>query len=157
LTERVKVIDSLLADNRSQLGRLLDLYLAGEFARELLTERKIKLEATIGALEREQVNLATHLKAQILTEEQIRTLQDFAGQVSTALAAAEANFAARRQLIEMLNVEGTLALEEDEKVVYVRCLLTGPDIGPDRLQLLSSSTATRRRRFARPPTRCADR
>ena len=157
LTERVKVIDSLLADNRAQLGRLLDLYLAGEFARELLTERKIKLEATIGALEREQVNLATHLKAQILTEEQIRTLQDFAGQVSTALAAAEANFAARRQLIEMLNVEGTLALEEDEKVVYVRCLLTGPDIGPDRLQLLSSSTATRRRRFARPPTRCADR
>ena len=132
LTERVKVIDGLLADNRAQLGRLLDLYLAGEFAKELLTERKIKLEATIGALERERANLATHLKAQTLTEEQIRTLQDFAGQVSTALAAAEANFAVRRQLIEMLNVEGTLALEEGEKVVYVRCLLTGPDIGPDR-------------------------
>ena len=157
LTERVKVIDGLLADNRAQLGRLLDLYLAGEFAKELLTERKIKLEATIGALERERANLATHLEVQTLTEEQIRTLQDFAGQVSTALAAAEANFAVRRQLIEMLNVEGTLALEEGEKVVYVRCLLTGPDIGPDRLQLSSRNTATRTRRFAPPPARCAGR
>ena len=157
LTERVKVIDGLLADNRSQLGRLLDLYLAGEFAKELLTERRIKLEATIGALAHERTSLVAHLEAQTLTEEQLRTLQDFASQVSTALAAAEANFAARRQLIEMLNVEGTLALEEGEKVVYVRCLLTGSDNGPDRLQLLSGNTATRKRRFAPPPARYADR
>jgi hypothetical protein len=38
------------------------LYLAGEFAKELLTERKIKLQATIGALQRERANLATFSK-----------------------------------------------------------------------------------------------
>ena len=61
LTERVKVIDGPLATT-GPTGSPAGLVLAGEFAKELLTERKIKLEATIGALERERVNLATHLK-----------------------------------------------------------------------------------------------
>ena len=34
--ERVKALDSQLAEQESQLGRLLDLYLAGEFPREVL-------------------------------------------------------------------------------------------------------------------------
>ncbi len=33
MLERLKVIDDLLAENRVQMERLLDLYLTGEFAR----------------------------------------------------------------------------------------------------------------------------
>ena len=34
-----------------------------------------------------------------------------------------ANFEQKRQVIDMLNVRGTLAIENDEKVVYAKCIL----------------------------------
>jgi hypothetical protein len=47
---RLGVVDDILAENRRQLERLLDVYLAGDFPRELLTDRKSRLETTIRSL-----------------------------------------------------------------------------------------------------------
>ncbi|MBL7063762.1 MAG: hypothetical protein ISS49_06060 [Anaerolineae bacterium] len=57
LRDRLAVVDDLLADNRRQLERALDLYLSGDFDKERLTERKTRLEKTIAALERKQAHL----------------------------------------------------------------------------------------------------
>jgi len=48
---RLAVVDDLLADNQKQLDRLLDLYLSGDFQKDVLTDRKTRLEKTIRALE----------------------------------------------------------------------------------------------------------
>jgi len=72
IRERLKVVDDLLADNRAQLERLLDLYLSGEFPKEALTDRKIRLETTISALEKERAGLVAHLEARTLTADQIK-------------------------------------------------------------------------------------
>lgn len=138
LTDRLNVIDDLLTSNQAQLTRLLDLYLSGEFTKELLTERKVKLETTIKALERERAELAAYLTAQALTAEQIRTIQEFAATISSSMVKAEADFATQRRTIETLNVEGIVAIEGDERVVYVRCLLRGEDF--ERIPLLSNNT-----------------
>lgn len=37
---RLGVVDDLLADNRRQLGRLLDLYLSGDSPKDVLTDRR---------------------------------------------------------------------------------------------------------------------
>jgi site-specific DNA recombinase len=53
LLERLAVIDGLLEDNRTKLERLLDLFLDGDFDRELLLERKQNLEQIVRSLERD--------------------------------------------------------------------------------------------------------
>jgi len=123
LHDRLTVTDDLLADNRRKLEKLLDLYLSGDFDKEMLTERKARLETTIAALEKERGNLVATLKAMTLSGDQIMTIEDFAKEVSGGLMEAEADFEARRHLIDLLDVRVTLAIEDGQKVAYVRCLV----------------------------------
>lgn len=127
--ERLAVVAGLIGDNQAQLNKLLDLYLSGEFPKEMLTERKVRLESTIASLEREQAGLVAHMKAQTLTEEQIQTLMSFAATVSDNLEAMDTDFGARRRLIEELDVQATLAVEDGERVVYASCIV-GEEVLP---------------------------
>jgi len=129
LRDRLAVVDDLLADNQRQLERLLDLYLSDDFPKELLTERQERLYETLGALERERADLVARLAAQTLTDEQVQTIAEFAQEVAQGLEKADNDFAARRQLIEMLDVRATLAVEDGQKVAYVRCMM-GDDAWP---------------------------
>lgn len=123
LRARVAVVDDLLAANRTQLELLLDLYLAGDFSRETLTDRKVRLEKTISALEEQRAGLVSRLQAGALTDGQIQTLEDFVGQVGQGLDVMRADFGARRSVIEALNVQAVLAVENGQKVVHARCVV----------------------------------
>jgi len=133
LRERLGVIDDLLADTRQQLERLLELYLAGDFPKEMLMERKGRLEDTIGKLEKERGGLAAQLAAQTLTEEQIECLEDFASRIAEGLEYADEGFEKRRQVIEMLDVRATLAVEDSKQAAYMRCML-----GEDSLSIATT-------------------
>jgi site-specific DNA recombinase len=137
LRNRLAVIDDLLTDNRRQLEKLLDLYLAGDFDKVMLTERKNRLETTITALEQKRADLVTTLEAQTLTDDKILTIESFAREVAGGLAVAEESFEARRHLIDLLDVQVTLAIEEGQRVVYVRCL-----VDETALSIESPSTGT---------------
>jgi hypothetical protein len=127
-------VSGLIDENQAQL-RLLDLYLSGEFPREMLTERKARLEVTIASLEREQAGLVSHLKEQTLSEEHIQTLMSFAATVSENLQAMSDDFAVRRRLMVELDVQATLAVEDGQKVVYANCVL-----GQEVLSIASKET-----------------
>jgi site-specific DNA recombinase len=120
---RLRVVDDLIADNRTQLEKLLDLYLSGEFPKEVILDRRTRLEKTVSALERERADLATNLEKHLLTTEQIQTMQEFAAKVGEKLEVMGDDFDAKRGLIEALEVQATLTLEDGEKVVYARCIL----------------------------------
>ncbi len=122
---RLGVVDSLIADNRGQLARLLDLFLAGDFPREMLIERKTRLEATIGTLEKERAALTAKLEAQALTAAQILSIKEFVAGIGENLESL--SFETQRQLIEVLDVRATLAVEDRQKVVYARCALPGEE------------------------------
>jgi len=132
LRERLAVVDDLLAGNRQQLERALDLYISGDFPREMLTERKQRLEETINGLERERETLAARLEVQALTDEQLVGVTEFAQEVAQGLEKADSDFDARRRVIEILDVRATLTAENGQKVVYVQCML-----GKDALSIVS--------------------
>lgn len=120
---RLEVLDDLLADHRLQLDRLFDLYLTGDFPKEVLTERRARLQTTIDALEQERIELAAPLDEQTITNERIEGILDYAKLVAKGIEAAEHDFDKRRLLIEALDVRVRLTVEGDEQVAYARCLL----------------------------------
>jgi site-specific DNA recombinase len=138
LRARLSAVRGLIADHQAQLERLVDLYLSGDFPRERLMDRKARLEETIEALEREQAGLTTVLKARMLTRSQVQTIQEFAAEIANTLDIADASFEARRRVIEMVNVQATLAVEGEEKVVHVRGCL-----GKDDLSFEKTTTQSR--------------
>jgi len=135
LRERLVVVDDLLDENQQQLDRLLDLYLRGDFPQEMLTERKARLEGTIESLRQERRDLAAQIESVTLSDERLTNITEFAGQVAQGLKAADEHFEIRQQIIEELDVQVTVAVEQDEKVLYVRCF-----VGESRQCLESTST-----------------
>jgi len=123
LRARLDVLDGLIADNRHQQEKLLDLYLTGSFDKSILTERKERLQETINALERERINLAAQIEAQTLSDEQLETITAFAARVRQGLEAADTDFALQRHLVELLEIGVALVVEDDQRVAYVRCIV----------------------------------
>ncbi len=137
LRERLNVVDGLLSGNRSQLQRLVDLYLSGEFSKEFLVDRKNRLEATVHALQKERASLESSLETHTLSDDQIHALQNLARNLAEGLEVAEADFDLRRRIVEMLDVQVTLSIEDGQKVVYVRCMLE-----EERLSVVSHTTGS---------------
>ena len=123
LLQRLTTIGGLISERQTQLERLLDLYLSGEFPKEVLTQRRIRLEESIGALEKELASLTVRLQGQTLSEGQIHSLQALATEVAAGIEIADENPEHRRRVIEELDVWGTLVIEDGQKVVYVRCIV----------------------------------
>jgi len=120
-SERLDMIQQRIEENERQLHKLLDLYLNDDFPREMLQERKSSLEETIFNLRHEQAELSHHLQSSVLSDDQIEDIEIFCAQVREGQE--NATFEQKRQLIDMLDVRGKLAIENDEKVVYVKCIL----------------------------------
>ena len=123
IRDRIMVIDNLLADHQRQLKRLLDLYLAGEFEREVLTDRKNRLESTLAALERERANLAATLEKQLVSDARIQSILAFANNQKEKVELATRDFTTRRALIAELDVRASLVREGGEVVIYASCVL----------------------------------
>jgi len=132
--ERLSVIEGLLERNRQQLDRLLELYLAGEFPRDMLDKRKRRYEEAIRNLEREQAMLTAQLE-QAVSDEEIEDILQFAAKIAAGLEMAEQQFKAKRRIIEDLDVWATLSVEDGNQVAHVRCVL-----GEEVVQLRQQST-----------------
>ncbi len=132
LRNRLRIVDDLLAENQHQLEMLYDLYFDGQFNREMLVDRKDRLEKTQLALETERGRLLAFLQDQIVTEEEIHTVTTVSAMIHEALEMADQDFQVKRQIIEVLRVQVRLCIEEGQRVAYVHC-----EIQPDdrRLQL----------------------
>jgi hypothetical protein len=86
---RVQVIDGLLAENQSQLIRLIDLYISGDFPKEMLIDIKTRLETNIRALENERASILGHIERKAPTPDQIQDLYDFANAAAKGLEVTE--------------------------------------------------------------------
>jgi hypothetical protein len=75
---------------------VLDLYLSGDFDREMLMERKTRLKTMIDDLEREQAELTVRLEAQALTDERIEGIMARMAKMRKGLEKAEGDFKKQR-------------------------------------------------------------
>ena len=116
--------------------KLLDLYLSGDFPKDTLTERKARLDDTLLHLNRERAELQAHLHTTTLTAEHVGAIEGFCSSIRAGLDAT--TFAEKRRIIELLDVRGKMAVEDDEKVVYVRCLISQQPVLP--IVMLPSSS-----------------
>ncbi|MBN1219094.1 MAG: zinc ribbon domain-containing protein, partial [Anaerolineae bacterium] len=116
--KRIKVIDKLLGDNRQQLERLLDLYLTGDFPKDILLERQRRLESQIEGLEEEKTRLQASLRPATITQNQL----DCLSKIARGLDIAKDNFEAQRRIIEELNLRVTLWVEDGEKKADISLL-----------------------------------
>lgn len=124
LLDRIAVTDKLIGEHEEQLSRLLDLYLAGEFPKELLLNRKKDLEQTIKQLQDERANFVDSLEETTLRGKQADTIEQLTREASEGIKSAENDFDKRRKLVDLLDVTVTLTVEDGEKVAYPRFVLS---------------------------------
>lgn len=122
LENRLELIEKQIADQEVQLGKLLDLYLTGNFPRDLLTERKARLEENLANLRNEHEKTRQMLDGLALSDRQIDEIQEFCDSIRDRLDTS--SLEEKRQLFDMFDVRGRLAVENDEKVVHVTCLIS---------------------------------
>jgi len=121
LIERLHIIEDQMGQYQSQLDRLLDLYLDGNFPKEALTERKSRLEELLFNLGKEQNDLMVHVRHVTMTDDQLAFIEEFCAKIRKGLNRADFN--ARRHIIELLDVRGKIAFENGQKVLYLKCLI----------------------------------
>lgn len=121
LFDRMAIIDQQIQENQKQLDKLLDLYLGGDFPKEVLTERKSRLEQMLSGLHKERNDLAGHIRKVAMTDDQLSYIESFCAKIRHGLD--EADFNTKRQIIELLDIRGKIAFENNEKVIYIKCLI----------------------------------
>jgi hypothetical protein len=97
------------------------LYISDGFQKEMLKERKSRLEEVLKNLQREKADISSHLQTTVISDEQIEDIEAFCSQLREGLE--NATVEQKRQIIDMLDVRGKLSIENEEKVVYVKCIL----------------------------------
>lgn len=123
LRTRLAVADDMLRDHKNQLGRVLDLYIAGDFPKDVLVDRKKRLEDSIRALEAEIASIADTLERTSFTPQQMNSIKEFAKRVGAGLAQVQGRPAHQRQIVEALDVRVVFAVEKGDKVIYAQCAL----------------------------------
>ena len=110
IRNQLEVTEQLLMKQRQKLELALDTYLGGDMLRDLLVERTEHLSNSIRALETERAQLLQQLGADLLTDDQIESLEAFAAAVEARLPAADEDFQKRRAIVEMVDLRGKLQM-----------------------------------------------
>jgi len=122
--ERIVIIDELLADHHGQLNRILDLYLEGNFPKELLVDKKSRLEETIKSLEKEKLDLTHFVEKKSLTPDQYQDIQEFSRIVLEGIDLVSCDFESKRQIIELLDIQVICMIDDNRnKYVTLQCIL----------------------------------
>ena len=90
---------------------LLDLYLIGDFPKDILLDRQRQLETQIEGFEEEKTRLPASLKPVTISQKQL----DYLSRITRGLDIAKDNFEAQRKMIKELNIQVTLRIENGEK------------------------------------------
>lgn len=118
LLERMALIRKRIAEDEAKLSRLLDLFLEGEFDREVLLKRKMELEKQLADLKYEQMSLQEHLDSVIMSDDLIASIEAICAEISVGLD--NATFEDKKRYFEILDVRGKIAFEDGKEVVYIK-------------------------------------
>ncbi len=142
IRRRMVVVDDLWKDTKSQYDRVVELYVGGDIPRDILVDKKQRLETTLSALDEEKQQLSTQLAGKNITETDLMKIRSFAKQASEEFNLDEVGFQGRRRLIEMLDVHAKLYVEDEEKIVEVWCILGTGELPIEDTNFQSAARAT---------------
>jgi site-specific DNA recombinase len=121
LMDRMEIINDQIKEHQTQLDRLLDLYLGNQFPKDVLIERKSRLEQMLANLHKEKNDLAGHIRKVTVTDDQLANIEAFCAKIRKGLDRAD--FKTKRQMVDLMDVRGKLAYENNQKVLYIKCLI----------------------------------
>jgi len=101
--------------------------LSSEFPKEVLTERKARIEDMLANLEKERNDLSEYIRSVNITDAQLSYLEAFSAKIREGIDGAD--FYTKRQIVELLDIHGKIAIENGEKVVYLKCLIEPTEDG----------------------------
>lgn len=133
--ERFTLLEKQIAELQNQCKTLLDLYLEDSFPKEVLNERMSELERDLSEMIRERTELSSYLIPVDLPDENIEVIESFCSEVRDGLD--NATFEDKRRYMDLFDLRCTLALEDQEKVAYVKC-----KIGAQRLSVALTSPSS---------------
>jgi hypothetical protein len=84
-------------------------------------ERKLRLETNIANLYKENGQLDAHHSTINYSDQDLAIIDEFCKKIRDNLD--QATFDGKRRVLELLDVHGTLAIENDEKVLYITCAI----------------------------------
>jgi len=90
-----------------------------EFSKNQILAKKKEIEHTITGLKKMKEDLSSNLNSDILEEDQIFELKDFLRSIRNSIK--NVNFQTKQRIIELIDLRGKLAIENNEKVVYLSC------------------------------------
>jgi site-specific DNA recombinase len=123
LRARLDLVSGLMKESQTKLDRLIDLYLNGDFERDILEERKARIEAGLAGLEGEQARLLAQVQETEFSTERIQSIVEYAKIIGAGIEAADESFDKRLPLVEALNMTGELDLVNGDKWVTLHCVL----------------------------------
>ena len=116
-----EIIEDVLKDTDVQLSMHVDLYLEQNVPKEMYLERKVRLDIRLAELENEKADVLARLEISALSNQQVAEIEAFCSEVHEGLEYA--TFEDKQRYLELLNVHGTVAVENDERVIYITCRL----------------------------------
>lgn len=155
--ERMGLIDEMLSAIRAKRARILDLYADGDWDREELDQRRDQYDARLRALEVQRAEVMKQIQADGFDEDRLVSILEFARTIAAGIEAADVDFERRRELVDLLDVTGTVCHEDGGDWVTVQCILGG-----ERLAIANPSSSSsarqvtpqdRRRKGSAPWTR----
>jgi len=63
----------------------------------------------------------SHVRQVTITDDQLNYIEEFCAKIRKGLDRADFN--TKRQIIELLDIQGKYAVENGEKVIYLKCLI----------------------------------
>jgi site-specific DNA recombinase len=150
LYDRLELIQERLEDTLQQQEKLVDLYLSGGFDKDVLLERKHRLETTITSLYKERDQLLAHLGEIDYTEKDIANIEGFCESIRENLD--QVTYEGKRRILDLLDVHGTLTIEDDERILYITCAINPQPVSLVVTSHSSSTGVTETPNCAFPPT-----
>lgn len=144
LTDRLALVDEQIAKHKEKLDRLADLYIDGEFSREVLGEKRAQLQKVLASLDEERGDLLERIAGQEITDTQIRTIEEFAADAREGLQ--DVTFDDKRRMLEWLDFSARLACEDGQLVMYAKCMVSSKRFCADEAYCRSCSVTRTWRR-----------
>lgn len=128
--DRIHPLLSMIESNQARLGelegrkeRLIAAYTKGVLALEELATQKVALDKEIDTLTQAIAALRAEIEPQILTAEQIETIETVAAKLRESVDFATDDPTEQRALYQILDVQVTLNSDENQRWADVECAL----------------------------------
>ena len=135
LKQRLRMVEEMLSAEQLKLERLIDLYLGGDFPKEIIIDRRVRLETQIKALGSEALNLRAAIDVEAISQDQVELVRQFGAEVAGELQVIGEDAELMEQVTNIVNLQVYLSSHNDEKVAIVQC-----GIGAESLWLSDRAT-----------------